>query len=87
MADEFTRLRRRLSPAGRRLAPAAPGERIVSWLMSGGEDHGLLAVFGPRAELPVGFEAIGVVRSGEPVVRLAGQEIRGRGGYSHFQEA
>lgn len=39
------------------------GERVsVAAMLSGGEDHGLLATFPPDAALPAGFEVIGAVR-------------------------
>ncbi|MEN5076185.1 thiamine-phosphate kinase, partial [Isoptericola cucumis] len=34
-----------------------------AWVLSGGEDHGLLATFPPDAPLPAGFRPIGTVRA------------------------
>src|SRR5690606_30289132 len=49
-------------------APEAvtPEERVRRWLLGGGEDHGLLAVFPAagtreRPSLPVGFQIVGKV--------------------------
>jgi thiamine-monophosphate kinase len=44
------------------------------WVLSGGEDHSLLATFAPSAEVPRSFKVIGkVLASGEPAVLLDGQ--------------
>jgi thiamine-monophosphate kinase len=44
------------------------------WVLSGGEDHSLLATFAPSAEIPRSFKVIGkVLDSGEPAVLLDGQ--------------
>ncbi|WP_188522780.1 thiamine-phosphate kinase [Isoptericola cucumis] len=58
-----------LAPAARALGAGADGggdawtgmER--AWVLSGGEDHGLLATFPPDAPLPAGFRPIGTVRA------------------------
>jgi thiamine-monophosphate kinase len=46
------------------LAPvaAALGADAEEWVLTGGEDHGLLATFPAGAQLPAEFRAIGVVR-------------------------
>ncbi|SEE27017.1 thiamine-phosphate kinase [Ruania alba] len=36
------------------------------WVLTGGEDHGLLAVFGPDQELPERFREIGTIAAHEP---------------------
>ena len=38
-----------------------PSDLAWDWLLSGGEDHGLLATFPPQVPLPAGFTAIGRV--------------------------
>ena len=44
------------------------------WVLSGGEDHSLLATFPPTAEIPRSFKVIGkVLESGEPAVLLDGE--------------
>ena len=75
---------------------ALGGPDPLGWVLSGGEDHALLACFPPEVALPASFRRIGTVRSaaegsGEPGagggsvgVRLAGQPIAGPGGWKHF---
>jgi thiamine-monophosphate kinase len=73
---------------------SALGADPLSWVLTGGEDHALVATFPPRAALPEGWTAIGEVRkagkapgvrvSGEPaeaVVRAVGAE---GAGHVHF---
>lgn len=44
------------------------------WVLSGGEDHSLLATFPPSVEIPRSFKVIGkVLSSGEPAVLLDGK--------------
>jgi thiamine-monophosphate kinase len=45
----------------------ALGVDASAWVLFGGEDHGLLATFGPEAKLPREFKPIGVVGQGEGV--------------------
>ncbi len=54
---------------------AALGVDPMSWVLTGGEDHALVATFSPRATLPQGWTAIGTVRSGP---RRAGVFVDGR---------
>lgn len=57
------------------------------WLLTGGEDHALLATFGGRRKLPAGFVEIGVVEAaGEegPGVVVDGVRDTSRGGHRHF---
>ena len=42
---------------------AAFGVDPMSWVLTGGEDHALLATFPPRVALPEGWTAIGTVRA------------------------
>ncbi len=75
------------------LLPAAEalGVSALNWVLSGGEDHGLLSTFGPDAQLPEGFTAIGSVLSkedgpgSESCVTVAGQPI-GAAGWDHFAD-
>ena len=68
------------------LEPAAEalGLDADAWVMTGGEDHGLLATFPPGAPLPQGFVAVGRVTSGAPGVLVAGQTWTGPTGWDHF---
>src|SRR5829696_7939729 len=52
---------------------AALGADPMSWVLTGGEDHALVATFSPRAVLPEGWTAIGHVRKG----RTAGVRVDG----------
>ena len=47
------------------LAPVAEalGADGVEWVLTGGEDHGLLATFPAGVPLPAGFRPIGMVRA------------------------
>ncbi|QBE50416.1 thiamine-phosphate kinase [Leucobacter triazinivorans] len=58
---------------------AQQGVRVpVDAMLTGGEDHGLLAVFPADVELPVGFAAIGSVHEGDGV-RLDAAALEPRG--------
>lgn len=66
-------------------AARALGADARGWLLTGGEDHGLLATFPPAAVLPGGFAAIGrVVEGVAGRVTVAGAEVPGPGGWDHF---
>jgi thiamine-monophosphate kinase len=61
----------------------------LDWVLSGGEDHALLACFPPLVALPPSFRRVGRVLSpdaeaGAGLVRLAGAAITGSGGWRHF---
>ena len=76
-----------------RLAAAADllGVDPADWVLTGGEDHGLLATFAPGAPLPEPFRAVGHVRAtepdgGGPGVLVAGAAARTRSpGWDHFR--
>ncbi|WP_372594531.1 thiamine-phosphate kinase [Actinotalea sp.] len=73
------------------LAALAEAERVLggdarAWVLTGGEDHGLLATFPPGTDLPAPFRAVGrVVRvvEGTPVL-VAGSPPHGALGWDHF---
>ncbi|PPK98551.1 thiamine-monophosphate kinase [Kineococcus xinjiangensis] len=56
------------------------------WVLTGGEDHALLACFPPEAALPVGFDVIGEVRAGaEAGVLVDSSPVHDLGqGWDHF---
>jgi thiamine-monophosphate kinase len=73
---------------------SALGADPLAWVLTGGEDHALVATFRPRAQLPAGWSVVGSVRAGgkrtgvfvdgEPaadVVRAVGAE---GAGHVHF---
>jgi thiamine-monophosphate kinase len=52
---------------------SALGADPMAWVLTGGEDHALVATFSPRAVLPEGWTVIGEVRAGKtPGVRVDG---------------
>ncbi|WP_026549988.1 thiamine-phosphate kinase [Arthrobacter sp. Br18] len=55
----------------------------LSWVLGGGEDHGLLATFGRTVTLPNGFTAIGSVLAGTPRVTY-GSQAPASSGWDHF---
>ena len=65
------------------------GAVALEWVLTGGEDHAMLATFPAAGPLPTGYRRIGsVVASGDGVrradVTLAGRRYRGDGGWMHF---
>jgi thiamine-monophosphate kinase len=71
-------------PEPMQAAAAAYNVNPVSWMLSGGEDHALLATFPAGATLPPGFAIIGEVVAGEPGVVVDGVLHAGSGGHRHF---
>ena len=55
------------------------------WVMTGGEDHAILATFPAGAPLPSGFVAIGRVEAGDPGVIVDGHRVGAHGGHEHFR--
>ncbi|MCG2622360.1 thiamine-phosphate kinase [Arthrobacter sp. I2-34] len=74
-----------LLPFARPLAGAATltGADPLAWVLAGGEDHGLLAAFGPRTVPPAGFTVVGRVSDGAGQVTVGGAEP-GAVGWDHF---
>lgn len=77
-----------LEPAAR-LAPGGEAELLArSWVLCGGEDHGMLAAVPPSAvgSLPPGVRVIGRVLEDDGGARLtvAGAEPPAGGGWDHF---
>ena len=72
----------------RQLAPAASVCAVdpVRWVLQGGEEHGMIAVFPPDAQLPDGFRVVGSVRAclaeEEPQAMMEGVVLRGA--WDHF---
>ena len=66
-------------------AASALGIDPREWMLTGGEDHALLATFPAGVVVPVGFRIIGsVMASDEPGVIVDGVRRRGLGGHVHF---
>ena len=55
-----------------------------TWMLTGGDDHALVALFPAKKKLPKGFVAIGVAGTGEPEVTVDGQAFEGATGFTHF---
>jgi thiamine-monophosphate kinase len=66
-----------------RVAAVLLGKDPLEWVLSGGEDHGLLAVFGPENTLPDGFTAVGSITAGTPHVTV-GSQAPASIGWDHF---
>ena len=70
---------------------SAMGEDVLEWVLHGGEDHALVAVFPKTVLIPKGFEPIGVVKrrlaadADQPLVTLDGVKIPGIPGHDHFR--
>jgi thiamine-monophosphate kinase len=65
-------------------AAAAFNVDPLGWVLTGGDDHALLAAFPPDVALPDGFTAVGEVVAGEPGVLVDGAPYVGPGGHDHF---
>jgi len=61
----------------------SPRALALSWVLTGGEDHSLVATFPPAAVLPERWHAIGSVRPGSGVT-VDGAPHCGPGGWEHF---
>ena len=76
------------------VGPGGPGARTVDdmatrWVLTGGEDHALLASF-PGPDVPAGFRVIGIVEAAGPAgagVWLDDEHVSGPGGFRHFSQA
>lgn len=83
------RLRSRAFDVPQRLAEigSALGLDPLGWMLTGGEDHALVATFPPGATPPTGWTEIGVVEApGEdgPAVTVDGRAPEGEPGWTHF---
>jgi thiamine-monophosphate kinase len=61
----------------------SPRDEALRWVLTGGEDHCLVATFPPGVALPAGWRVIGEVRPGRGV-RVDGREWAGATGWDHF---
>lgn len=62
---------------------SATGIEPLRFVLTGGEDHGLLATFPPASDLPDGFTVIGEVLAGSGVT-VDGAPWQEEGGHAHF---
>ncbi|MCL2465903.1 MAG: thiamine-phosphate kinase [Micrococcales bacterium] len=77
-ADVFADDLARLAPAATRLSTTA-----TTWVLGGGEDHGLLATF-PPGPLPDGFRKVGRVVTGSGVTVAGAPPPPSTAGWDHF---
>jgi thiamine-monophosphate kinase len=64
---------------------SALGVDPVHWVLTGGEDHALVATFPAEVVLPPGWTPIGTVREGKPEVLVQGRPYRDApAGWDHF---
>jgi thiamine-monophosphate kinase len=54
------------------------------WMLTGGDDHALLAAFPGKKAIPKGWTIIGDVSAGEPGVYVNGHRVVRQGGHTHF---
>ena len=73
-------------PAGHAVGAASGDERAMAltWALTGGEDHSLVATFPSGTPLPARWAQIGVVREGRGVL-VDGQPHPGAPGWDHFR--
>lgn len=74
-------------PEPMQAAAAAYNVDARIWMLTGGDDHALVATFAPDAELPEGFTQIGTVREQSAqtsVVTVDGSVFEQPGGFAHF---
>ena len=72
-----------LHPSPTELNSAAMPKKILSWTLTGGEDHSLAATFPPTVSLPPRWRVIGTVHEGTGVT-VDGAPHEGSAGWSHF---
>jgi thiamine-monophosphate kinase len=65
-------------------ASASPESNALEWVLTGGEDHALVAAFPPGTVLPGRWRVIGEVRAGSGVT-VDGAPHEGPGGWQHFR--
>ncbi len=83
LASAPTRLTQ-LAAAAAATGSSAPREQALSWALTGGEDHSLVATFPAGVVLPARWTVIGVVRDGRGVL-VGGQPHPGAPGWDHFR--
>ena len=71
------------NPALTAAATALGHPGALDWVLTGGEDHALVATFPAGRELPGNWTVIGQVREGRGVL-VNGNAVTGRAGWNHF---
>ncbi len=69
------------------LAQAAAAFNVdpLTWVLTGGEDHALVATFAAKTGLPPEFVMIGEVKDGTAGVVVDGEPVDAGGGWDHFR--
>lgn len=65
------------------VAAAVGGGDPLTFILTGGDDHALIATFAP-GDVPDGWTVIGAVAAGEPAVTVDGAEWTDQVGWKHF---
>ncbi|MEU8138369.1 thiamine-phosphate kinase [Streptodolium elevatio] len=71
-------------PAQMRDVARALGADPLQWVLTGGEDHALVATFPAGTALTARWRVVGQVAGGGPGVTVDGEEWSGGGGWDHF---
>ncbi|MEU5257893.1 thiamine-phosphate kinase [Amycolatopsis sp. NPDC021455] len=64
---------------------AALGADPLDWVLTGGEDHALVATFPPFTELPDGWRTIGVATMAESGITVDGKPFSRETGWTHWR--
>ena len=65
------------------VAAAVGGGDPLTFILTGGDDHALIATFAP-SDVPEGWQVIGTVSDGDPTVTVDGAPWEGGSGWRHF---
>jgi thiamine-monophosphate kinase len=83
-AARAVRMTRPNASLGRTLPGSTPEyAHALAWVLTGGEDHALVAAFPPGVDLPPRWTIIAAVREGRGVL-VDGQPWAGSAGWDHF---
>jgi thiamine-monophosphate kinase len=72
-------------PARLKEVGAALGADPLGWVLTGGEDHALVATFPPFAELPDDWRTIGVATMPDSGITVDGKPSAREGGWAHWR--
>ena len=89
LSEAAALLREKSNSGSSRTAPGStPSSMALEWMLTGGEDHSLVAAFPASAQLPPHWRVIGRVRAVDaagPGVTVDGVPHTGPGGWQHFR--
>ena len=72
-----------IAPASPTLQAPSASQTALEWMLTGGEDHSLVATFPAGTTLPPRWRVVGEVRAGHGVL-VDGHPHAGPGGWEHF---